>query len=341
MSRVRTLCDLFQYNDWARDQVLALADQLSDEQLDRAFPIGSGTLRETLRHLYGAERVWHERILGRDPGLPHSNALRSTSELRSGFYAVAAERDDWLAALDDAALDRVMRYKRLDGTPCETPLGVILLHICNHGVHHRAQAVNMLRHVGAPPIKRGIDYIFLRLQRAEQNAPPAAMDIATIRTLYAYNDWARDRVLSAAAALTDEQLDRPFEMGEGTLRGTLQHLRAAEQWWYVNWTVGPGEPFPEGEPGTPVAEIARQHAETATARERLLAGMSDRDLERIVTVRPRPDIERQFPIGVSMLQLWCHGTHHRAQAVNMLRRVGAQPPAVDLVLWSRESSGIT
>jgi len=40
-------------------------------------------------------------------------------------------------------------------------------------------------------------------------------------------------------------------------------------------------------------------------------------------------------IEESLLQLCCHGSHHRAQLVNMLRHSGLKIPAVDVVDWWR------
>ncbi len=342
MSRVTTLRELFRYNDWARDLILGLADGLTDDQLDRPFEIGAGTLRETIRHLYGAERIWWERIHAPAPcDYPQARALRSTSELRSAFYALAAERDAWLETLDDAALERTVDYATTDGRRFSSARGDVFVHVCNHGMHHRAQALNMLRHLEAPPIKPGIDYIFMRLRLSEQSAPPPVLDTATIRTGFAFSDWALDRLHTAAVGLSDAQLDTRFEMGEGTLRRTLLHLRFAEAWWFNNWTIGPDQPFPEADERTPISENVRIHAQVAAGRNKLLQAMTDTDLERIVVGKPRPNVERRFPIGVTMLQLLHHGTHHRAQALSMLRRVGGQVPGLDYITWRRETASRT
>lgn len=339
MSRVATAGELFRYNDWARDQILGRADALADDELDQSFEMGPGSVRETIRHLYGAERTWWQRLQAPSPcDFPQARALRSTSELRSAFYALAAERNAWLETLDDAGLEREFEYMATDGRPYTSSVGEVLTHVCNHGTHHRAQALNMLRRLGAPPIRPGIDYIFMRNELNERGAPQPVLDLATIRTCYAYNDWATGKLHAAAGALDDARLDQPFEMGEGSLRGTLLHLRFAEEWWFNNWTIGAGAPFPEPDGKTPVGENAGIHARIAVQRNKLLAGMTDTDLERVVVARPRPDVERRFPIGVTMLQLLHHGTHHRAQALNMLRRVGGAVPGLDYITWRRETA---
>ena len=50
----------------------------------------------------------------------------------------------------------------------------------------------------------------------------------TIRALFAHNDWARDALMACVGPLADDVLDRPFEMGHGSLRATLEHMLRAE-----------------------------------------------------------------------------------------------------------------
>ena len=107
------------------------------------------------------------------------------------------------------------------------PLGDMMLHVCNHGVHHRAQGVNMVRHLGAGALD--LDYIYMKMEPSSQLA--TNYDIDTIAEYFRYTDWARDRVLSIAETLDDDALDRAFEMGMGTLRTTLTHVCDAERWW--------------------------------------------------------------------------------------------------------------
>jgi uncharacterized damage-inducible protein DinB len=217
-------------------------------------------------------------------------------------------------------------------------LGDLMLHVCNHGMHHRAQAINMLKRVGGEPIKPGLDYVFFKLEQPGGGTPSAAataLDIETVRAYYRYADWARDCVHEAAAELDDAALDREFPIGIGTLRKTLLHIRFAEQWWLENWTHGPGRPFPELDETTSIAELVRLFDETARERNTLLEGLDDAGLARTVEAVPRPGVHRAFPLGVTMLQLCCHGTHHRAQALNMLRHVGGDVPWLDIVTMLR------
>lgn len=336
MIRIGTIHEFFRYNDWARDALLPQAARLSDAQLDRPFEMGEGSLRATLRHLYGSERTWYTRAHGSEPAdCPPAHTLHGPDEILQAQRNLASRRDTQLARATDADMTRVVTYTNPKGETYSRAWGDILLHQCNHGVHHRAQALNMLRRVGGEPPKPGLDYVFMKLQETE----PPPLDVDTLQTYFAYADWARDRVHGIAATLTDEQLDRKFDLGHGSLRATLLHIRLAEEWWYGNWTDTGGRTFPASDERPAIVELARLFAQTAAKRNALFGRLTDADLRRPITVTPRPGVTRVFPLGVSMLQLCCHGTHHRAHALNMLRHVGAEVPGLDYVAMLRERAG--
>ncbi len=331
MIGLETIRECFRFNDWAWDRLLAAVAPLTDIQLDQPFEMGEGSLRATLRHLYGAERNWLARWRGTDqPQFPPARELTTPADFDRAHRALVPERNADIASLD---FSRPCTYTNPQGRTYTFALGDVLLHVCNHGIHHRAQAVNMLRRLGQPPLTPGLDYIFMRL---DDPAPPPTLDVATLRAYYAYSDWATNRLYKVAQPLTDDQLDRPFDLGVGALRKTLLHLAQAEQWWLDNWTLGPGHLFPPFDERVPVAEITHRFDQTAAQRNQMLARMTDADLQRTVTATPRPGVQRSFPLGVTMLQLCCHGTHHRAQALNMLRHLRAPVPEIDYLELARE-----
>ena len=55
--------------------------------------------------------------------------------------------------------------------------------------------------------------------------------LVTLRELFAYNYWARDRQLEACAALSPEQFERPLGNSFSSMRDTLAHLVGAEWVW--------------------------------------------------------------------------------------------------------------
>ena len=83
----------------------------------------------------------------------------------------------------------------------------------------------------------------MKLQQPD--APVVSIEL--VRRYYEFSDWANERVLRLASHLCDEELDRSFEMGVGTLRKTLVHINGAERWWFANWTIGPEHAFPKAD----------------------------------------------------------------------------------------------
>jgi uncharacterized damage-inducible protein DinB len=248
----------------------------------------------------------------------------------------------------------LIRYRNNAGEEFTHALGDLMLHVANHGVHHRAQALNMSRRLGVTV--PNLDYLFFRLEQptvelaaetierlrkrgvavAEQRADPAHFDLATLNRYYAYGDWGTQRLLTTAKDLSDVQLDQDFEIGLGTLRKTLLHIRDAEHWWLDNWTRGPESSFPNSPPTTSWQGVCDLFNGTATLRREYMASLLDGDLPRAVMARPGGATVLDCRLGESMLQLCCHGTHHRAQAANMLRQLGLTPPGLDLAVWLRE-----
>jgi uncharacterized damage-inducible protein DinB len=354
MIGLATIRECFHYNDWARDKVYSLAAGLSDTQLDQSFPIGPGSLRATLQHLYGSERTWLVRWQGTDlPELPHSRDTRALADLHRSHRALAATRDRLLAACRNQDLDQPVSYVTPEGQPYTNTLGDILLHVCNHGAHHRAQGLNMLRRLGRKPV--GLDYLFMQCEQPTAPIPPdvqakltalgflpaaavrpsPALDLDTLRAYFRYGDWAQRRVLAVAADLPAAQLDQPFEMGLGTARRTLLHIRDGEQWWYENWTGPAPAEFPKLAETTSIAELAGRFDATAAARSAYLGSLRDTDLQRMVAANVAADLRLEFRLGETMLQLWGHGTHHRAQVLNMFRLLGAPIPRIDYIVMRR------
>src|SRR5260370_40692411 len=69
MNAVELLKRLHQHRTWVNGNLLTAAATLSDEQLRSPFQIGQGSIWKSLLHLYAAEYVWLEALLGSDDPL--------------------------------------------------------------------------------------------------------------------------------------------------------------------------------------------------------------------------------------------------------------------------------
>src|SRR5690242_6547717 len=66
MNAVELLQRLHQHRAWVNGNLLTAAANLTNEQLRSEFQIGQGSLWKSLLHLYAAEYVWLETLLGNE-----------------------------------------------------------------------------------------------------------------------------------------------------------------------------------------------------------------------------------------------------------------------------------
>ena len=145
---------LLRHDAWATREVLRACAALTDEQWHRRFEIGPGSLHDTLTHVIGAMLRWADRIDGPPTPLRPSiedEARRTPAELLAILEPAAAG----LAASAERARARGLGTAfdvTLAGQTHRFTLGAALVHVTTHGMHHRAQCLNMLRHLGVPGV---------------------------------------------------------------------------------------------------------------------------------------------------------------------------------------------
>lgn len=169
------------------------------------------------------------------------------------------------------------------------------------------------------------------------------MDIVTqLRTLFNYSARANNQLIQASASLTDDQLDRSFKMGRETLRKTLIHILAGEHVWLGRWKGEADTRWLDEEAATTVSEIARDLHRISKERDEFLESIDDGDMNRTKKyldadlLNPTAKDYYTASLHNMLIQGFVHSVHHRAQAVNMLRRIGVDPPEVDYMVSVRK-----
>lgn len=148
---VETLRTHLNYAAWASARIVEAAARLSAEELTRDFRSADKHVLGTLAHVFAADRVW----LGRIEGSPPAVFIDPVSDLRldvlqHDWPALLERWQAWAGVLADASAP--CTYQDLQGRTHTTPLWQIVLHVVNHGSHHRGQASAMMRAMGhAPP----------------------------------------------------------------------------------------------------------------------------------------------------------------------------------------------
>ena len=171
---------------WGTRKVLELCRRISRDQFHQRFPIGPGSLHDTLTHIISATRRWTDRLAGRTPrpmlhALPEVPHLAGESKERTidelAVLLDEAERD--LQSVVKAGASKLDSTVSLDWPASDGKTktytfthAAVLVHLSTHGAHHRAQCLNMLRHLSIPglsdklPDPSAVDW------QAETESPP-------------------------------------------------------------------------------------------------------------------------------------------------------------------------
>jgi uncharacterized damage-inducible protein DinB len=147
---------MYDYLTQARAKLFDWIEPLTPEQYFQEHPIGLASLARTLHHTKAAERSYMERIRGKtgplDPQESKDNPEVSSADampfalLKSDWITQAAQTRADLAAVDDWDTPRVYTTTWEDRPyHYRASLGDIFSQIVTHEVHHRTQALQMLR----------------------------------------------------------------------------------------------------------------------------------------------------------------------------------------------------
>ena len=160
---------LYEYNEWANGHVLDAASNLSEEELARELGASFGSVQGNLWHLVWAQAIWLARWAGSKPvERPEPEQGRAVQMIREAYQTSHESLRSFVASLAEDDLARVISYVDSRGDAQQAVLWKTMLHVVNHGTHHRSETALLLTTLGKPP--RQLDYAFFELERA--GAPP-------------------------------------------------------------------------------------------------------------------------------------------------------------------------
>jgi len=166
--------------------------------------------------------------------------------------------------------------------------------------------------------------------------PEGKMTPQEMRLLYDYNAWANHRSLDAASALSEEKFVQAMGSSFGSVRDTLAHLYGAEWIWLERFQGRSPSSLPDTTQFKNMAELRERWSELETRLLGFVRGLTRTDLERVFEYKTLKFGVYSNPLWESMQHLVNHGTYHRGQVTTLLRQLGAQPMATDLMHFYRE-----
>lgn len=158
----------------ARQRLFGWVRPLNQEQYTRQFPFGLGTLRATLIEIAVVELFYGKRLREEPvpaPPFPDTfpiseNKQPTFADLEKVWTAQANETEATLAGISDWTKPLTMRYERGDKVIVSTASKADLaMQLLMHEVHHRAQAMAMLRQLGVEA--QNLDYVSFVARREE------------------------------------------------------------------------------------------------------------------------------------------------------------------------------
>ncbi len=146
---------LLRHDAWTTRLLLTRAADLTDSALDQPFDMGHRTLRRTFQHMIANMECWCDLILARPQraGTPRISA--GINGLIARLDVVTAELVALGQSFSNSGGNDDLFTDYLDNPPGKKSVGTALVHIATHGMHHRAQCLWMMRHLGLQNLPEG------------------------------------------------------------------------------------------------------------------------------------------------------------------------------------------
>ena len=142
---------LARYNVWATRRLLKAVDLLPEVDYRRDMGLFFKSVHGTLNHLLvGEHELWFKRFAAGE-----SPQLELDSEIETDRQRLKQRLDEgamgWLPLLDVWPQERLqgqLSYTRTTGQAMKLPFAPTLMHVFNHGTHHRGQVTAALAMLG-------------------------------------------------------------------------------------------------------------------------------------------------------------------------------------------------
>ena len=154
--------------------------------------------------------------------------------------------------------------------------------------------------------------------------------------LLGHDAWTTRQLLLQCRPLTDEQLDRAFDIGHRSLRATFGHIIRNMEWWSDQMA---GQPKRE-QRGESVDDFISRLDCAAADLDAVARSVAERGAWDELWTDPEemPSVERSY--GGAIAHVITHSMHHRAQVLYLLRMVGVtETPEGDVLSWESSLDG--
>jgi uncharacterized damage-inducible protein DinB len=166
------------------------------------------------------------------------------------------------------------------------------------------------------------------------------MDLKDIKNLLDYTEWANDLAMDAASKLPDEAMRRDVGISHRSIFGTLVHMAGAEWIWLERWhgrSPSKAEAWSlwSTESCADLATLKDRWTSLIKERAEFVSGLDEMRLAADLPFKLLSGDPSSMPLINQMQHVVNHATMHRGQIVGMIRQLGIEPPATDLLFYLR------
>jgi uncharacterized damage-inducible protein DinB len=161
------------------------------------------------------------------------------------------------------------------------------------------------------------------------------MRIQDLMILYEYNYWATERILVAAAHVSQQQWSAPSRHN-GSLHRTLLHTLDSEFGWRMLCQHNQLTPDLTEADFPTLDMMIQRWDEEETAMRAYLAGIRDDDLDSLVRYTTDAGEKRERVLWHCLIHVVNHGTQHRSEAAALLTEYGSSPGDLDFTVFLNE-----
>lgn len=159
--------------------------------------------------------------------------------------------------------------------------------------------------------------------------------------LLGHDAWTTRELLLRSRSLTDDEIDREFDIGHRTLRRTFQHMiRNMEVWTDLISGVPVRNNSDCDAGGRSIEELLKRLDVVVPQLQESARRVTDEGRLDEMLVDHLDDPPTRKSYGGAIVHLATHGMHHRAQVLYLLRKLGVTDlPEGDALSWENQLRG--
>lgn len=157
------LC-LAEYNIWATNRLIQSLESIRDEDFYKDVGLYFKSIAGTLNHLLvGEHYLWYSRFKdGVSPQIALDTMIHTEKAvLLNELQQKSVNWISFIDQIDETTLEGNLTYKRVSGQELTLPYVATLMHVFNHGTHHRGQITAAVTALGYPCPELDVVYMLI------------------------------------------------------------------------------------------------------------------------------------------------------------------------------------